>query len=236
MILGENISLSRENKLVLDTISFTCLPGQISVFIGESGAGKTSALRVVAGLEKKFSGKLMCANQDISKLDSKTRAMTVGFVAQNYILFPNLTALENCELALKTTLGFSKIKAKEVALSALNQVGMSDYAKRLPSQLSGGQKQRVAIARALALKPQILLLDEPSSALDPNNVESLSMLLKNLSAQNMTIIISSQDMRFVKLIYDYIYIFNDGKIVENATRESLDQNKDSKINALLSYA
>lgn len=234
MISGKNISLIRMgNKPVLKNISFSCEARKISVFIGESGAGKTSALRCIAGLEKSFLGVLSCDDQDARRLKPKARAKTIGYGAQNYNLFPNLSVLENCTLALKTSLGMRKEQALQQAHAALMQVGMSDYAQSFASQLSGGQKQRVAIARALCLKPKVLLLDEPSSALDPQNVDSLASLIKKLAEQNMTVILSSQDMRLVNLVYDNIFLFRDGEIIETGTREEISRHPQSKIKAML---
>lgn len=234
MISGKNISLVRMgNKPVLKNISFSCEARKISVFIGESGAGKTSALRCIAGLEKSFLGELYCDMQDARKLGPKSRAKSIGYGAQNYNLFPHLSVLDNCTLALLTSLGMRKDDALKEARATLNQVGMADYEQCFASQLSGGQKQRVAIARALCLKPKVLLLDEPSSALDPQNVDSLSVLIKNLAAQNMTVILSSQDMRFVNLVYDSIFLFQDGEIIETRTREEINRNPQSQIRAMI---
>jgi len=234
MISGKNISLLRSgNKCVLKNISFSCEAHKISVFIGASGAGKTSALRCMAGLEKSFSGELRFAEQDARTLAPKARARAIGYGAQNYNLFPNLSVLENCTLALKASLGMGKEEALREARLALLQVGMSAYEKSFASQLSGGQKQRVAIARALCLKPKVLLLDEPSSALDPQNVDSLALLIKKLASQNMTIILSSQDMRLVNQVYDSIFMFRDGEILESGTREEISQRSLSHITAML---
>jgi ABC-type polar amino acid transport system ATPase subunit len=234
MISGKNISLLRShNKLVLKNISFECLASRVGVFIGQSGAGKTSLLRCIAGLENNFSGELSVYDKNISLLDTKTRAQTIGYVAQNYNLFPHLSALENCTLALLASLNMGAPIAEQEARNILSRVGMADYALSYPSQLSGGQKQRVAIARALCLRPKILLLDEPSSALDPANVEGLALLIKELAANNMSIVLSSQDMRFVNLIYDDIFLFNDGQIIEQCTREQGELASHSLIKAML---
>lgn len=234
MICAHNISLFRaQNKLVLNNISLSCHPGRIAVFIGESGAGKTSVLRCMAGLEKKFQGSLLYQEQDARSLSPSLRARTIGYVAQSYQLFPNLKALENCTLALRLVMNMPVKKAQIQALAMLKKMGMNDYADSFPSQLSGGQKQRVAIARALCLEPRILLLDEPSSALDPHNASTLAELIKRLASQNITIVLSSQDMRFVSMVYDDIFLFEKGEITEKASREEQALESKSKIRALM---
>jgi ABC-type polar amino acid transport system ATPase subunit len=235
MISGKNINLVARNKNILKNIFFNCKPSEITVFIGESGAGKTSALRCIAGLQKSYSGELLCDDRDTRKLTPRIRARTIGFAAQNYNLFPNLSVLENCTLALEASLALSKKEALQQARAMLASVGMGNHEHSPITVLSGGQKQRVAIARALCLKPQALVLDEPSSALDPHNVESLGLLLKKLASQNMTVVLSSQDMRFVSLVYDRIFLFRDGEIIESVTRQELQERPSSQIAAFLNH-
>lgn len=218
MISAENITLKRAKKTILSEVSFNCLPGRVSAFIGKSGAGKTSALRCIAGLEDNFSGSISCQSVDIKSSDPMQWAKKVGFVSQNYNLFPHLTALENCMLALRTARKEPKSAALEKAQASLSAVGMDDYQNALPKELSGGQKQRVALARAIALNPSALLLDEPTSALDPENVLIMTELFKKLASLGFAIIISSQDMRFLNSVYDDIFLFQGGKLIESGHR------------------
>lgn len=218
MICAEKITLRRAKKTILNEISFKCGSGRVSAFIGKSGAGKTSVLRCIAGLEENFLGSIRCESIDIKSLAPVERAKMVGFVSQNYNLFPHLTALENCMLALTTALKKREGIALKKAQESLVSVGMGDYQNALPKELSGGQKQRVALARALALNPSVLLLDEPTSALDPENVSIMTGLFQGLAAQGFAIIISSQDMRFLASVYDDIFLFRDGELIESGDR------------------
>lgn len=218
MIRVENISLCRGNKTILNEISFNCLPGRISAFIGKSGAGKTSVLRCIAGLEADFSGNISYESIALKSLRPMQRASMLGFVAQNYNLFPHLSVLDNCMLALRAALKEEKKLAREQAHAALSMVGMSVYENALPKELSGGQKQRVALARAIALNPAVLLLDEPTSALDPENVSLMIELLKKLAKKGFLLVISSQDIRFLNAIYDDIFLFSDGRLIESGER------------------
>lgn len=214
MISAKNLSLSYgKNKPVLIDINFVAEIGRITVLIGKSGAGKTSFLRCLAGLIKGFRGSIVSTENNSVK-------PRLGFVAQSYALFPNLSVLENCTLAQRCVLNQTREQAEEKARTILSQVGMESFSDRFPFSLSGGQKQRVAIARALCVDPEVLILDEPTSALDPANVEVLMTLLKRLAKDGLTIVLSSQDMHFVKLIADRICVFNDGAITKTCAELS----------------
>jgi len=225
MIVGKNICLvyktNEQQKPILKSISFEVVRGKVTALIGKSGAGKTSLLRCLVGLEKNFDGLLVCDGRDLRLLTTKERACMIGYVAQNYNLFGHLTVLQNCMLALQTVFGDSAEIAQEKALAQLALVGMYDYALAYPSQLSGGQKQRVAIARALCLDPKVLVFDEPTSALDPENVSIMVALMRQLAAQGVTLVISSQDMQFVEMVFDRIYLIEDGMITETCNRSDV---------------
>src|SRR5437879_6326200 len=125
------------------------------------------------------------------------------------------------------------IEAKKKAVETLTIVGLVNYTDAYPSQLSGGQKQRVAIARALCLDPKIVILDEPTSALDPENVSNLASLLKQLSSQGITVVVSSQDMLFVKMIFDRIYLVDNGMITESIDRQQTTNTNSNTIKTFL---
>jgi putative lysine transport system ATP-binding protein len=233
MMQGKNLSITYKKKPILTTVSFDIIDKQITVFIGKSGAGKSTILRILADLETSYEGLLLYNEQDLKTFTQKERARLIGYVTQNYILFPQLTALENCSLALQKVMGFSTIEAQQKALEALQNVGMSNYKNAYPSQLSGGQRQRVAIARALCLDPKILILDEPTSALDPENVNNIITLLKQLSSQGLTVVLSSQDMLFVKMIFDRIYLVDNGIITESVDRQQFTTLSTSTIKTFL---
>lgn len=191
---------------VLDNIDFDAPRERITVLVGKSGSGKTSLLKCLAGIERHYSGMLESSPQ-------------VGYVAQGFSLFANLNVLDNCTLALRRVFRLSKSQAEQKAMSALRQVSMEDFIDRMPKNLSGGQRQRVAIARAICLDPTVLLFDEPTSALDPANVAAFAQLIKGLRDRGTAIVLSSQDMGFVNMVYDRAYVLADGKIVNKGDRE-----------------
>jgi ABC-type polar amino acid transport system ATPase subunit len=208
MLSTKDLCLRYGKNTVLENINFVAEPRQITALIGKSGSGKTSLLKCLAGIEKKYEG----------RIDYKGDALRIGYVAQGFSLFANLNVQENCELALRQVLRMSQAAATEKTKESLAKVAMDDFLDRMPQNLSGGQRQRVAIARAICLDPDILLFDEPTSALDPQNVESFAALLTNLRASGTTIVLSSQDMGFVNMVYDRSFVLADGKILRSAHR------------------
>src|SRR5574344_1483245 len=174
--------------LALNNTSFTIDKGELVVILGPSGAGKTTALNILGGMDNATSGKIIVANKDITKYNKKKlikyRRNDIGFVFQFYNLIQNLTALENVELA--TEISKDPIQTEKV----LDRVGLSDRLNNFPSQLSGGEQQRVAIARAIAKNPKILLADEPTGALDYLTGKQILKLLQDTSKnKKMTVII-----------------------------------------------
>ena len=164
-------------KTVLDNISFEVKDGEFLSILGPSGCGKTTLLKILIGIENPTSGRILKKEKDITKLDSSKRGM--GIVFQNYALFPNMTVLDNVMYALNLKLK-NKEEAKKEALKMIKVVNMEEHIKKYPHELSGGQQQRVAIARTLALKPDIILFDEPMSALDADNRLGLRKELKDI--------------------------------------------------------
>lgn len=222
MIYGKNISYHYRQKqgssLVLEDISFQLRQGRITTFMGQSGAGKTTLLKCIANVNTEYEGTITRDNRDLKSLTPAERATTIGFVLQQFHLFPHLTVLQNCTYALIQVLGLSEQEANERSLELLKSLGMQAFVDAYPSQLSGGQQQRVAIARALVLQPEVLLLDEPTSALDPESKKSLVTLLLDLNARGITMALSSHDMPFIRKIMDYIYFLENGKVVEEWDR------------------
>lgn len=226
MIFGKKISW-RYNKhsLILNNVCFELMPGRITSFMGQSGAGKTTLLKCLANLLTEYEGEILCNGKNLKKLPPAERASTIGFVLQQFHLFPNMTVAENCNYALIHVVGLSKEEANKRTKGTLEALGIGSFENSYPSELSGGQQQRVAIARALVLQPEVLLLDEPTSALDPDSKKSLETLLLDLNAKGMTIALSSHDMPFIRRIMDHIYFMEGGLIVEewDKAKENLSQ-------------
>ncbi|MBQ8817690.1 MAG: ABC transporter ATP-binding protein [Clostridia bacterium] len=205
-----NMTKTFDGKTVLNNISFDLYEGEFLSILGPSGCGKTTLLRILIGLEKADSGEILKAGQDISGLKSIDRGM--GIVFQNYALFPNMTVLENVEYALKIKKETKK-SAREIATRTLEQVGLADQMGKKPSQLSGGQQQRVAIARTLATNPDIILLDEPISALDVTNREIMKKELKAIQKKfNATMLFITHDQEEAFFLSDRIMVMNEGNI------------------------
>lgn len=218
MICGKNISWKYKNKKgsshVLKDVSFEIRKGRITTFMGQSGAGKTTLLKCIANLCAEYDGIITCNGKDITKFNALERATTIGFVLQQFHLFPHFTVLKNCTYALINMLNIKEAEAEKMAAETLHVLNMQGFIHAFPSQLSGGQQQRVAIARALVLRPEILLLDEPTSALDPESKKDLESLLLELNAEGITIALSSHDMPFIRKIMGYVYFMEQGELIE----------------------
>lgn len=218
-LIIENVSKQYKEKEVLKSVSFTVKDGEFLSILGPSGCGKTTLLRILIGLLPADTGTVLKDGADITKAAPDKRGM--GIVFQNYALFENMTALQNVEYALKINKA-TKPFAKERALEMLSVVGLSDHAKSLPKNLSGGQQQRVAIARTLALKPDIILLDEPMSALDVATRLSMRRELKNLQASfGTTMIYVTHDQEEAFALSDRIMIMDKGEISQLDTPENI---------------
>lgn len=215
MISIKNLSLTLKGKPILDMVSLSLLQGSAHCIIGPSGAGKTSLLKCIANLYSGYSGSIEYKGSSLAALTPAERAHTLGFVFQQFNLFPHMNVLTNCSHALIHVLKLSPQQAHSQAIAALKNVEMEDFKERYPHQLSGGQQQRIAIARALCLEPQVLMFDEPTSALDPASSKNLITLLKRLRAKGITLLVSSHDMPFVKAVGDMLHCMKNGKLVES---------------------
>lgn len=237
MIKGKNITWSYpQNKgksAALDMVSFELKAGRITTFMGQSGAGKTTLLKCMANLHHDYEGAITCNGTDLKSLSPVERASTVGFVLQQFNLFPHLTVLQNCLQPLLKVLNLPEAEAQERSHSLLEALGIGAFGNAYPSQLSGGQQQRAAIARALALQPQVLLLDEPTSALDPESKKSFESLLVKLNSEGITIALSSHDMPFIHKVMDHVYFMENGTIVEQFDRNIEELSSKKKIHNFL---
>lgn len=216
-----NISLTKNERLILNDLSFTCAPGSINTLIGSSGAGKTSLLKCLGQLDTTYEGMMTLGSVDLKICTQQEKSGLIGFVFQQYNLFPHMSVLENCTNPLKIVKGFTEREARDLAYTQLERFALEKLADRSPINLSGGQQQRVAIARALCLQPQILCLDEPSAALDPQNTALLTQTLRQLAKDGTTIVLSSQDMTFTKAVTDTILLMDNGTIAETCSATAI---------------
>ena len=218
----KHLKKSFDGKTVLNDLSFDLLEGEFLSILGPSGCGKTTLLRILIGLESADSGEILKGGKDISRLSSYDRGM--GIVFQNYALFPNMTVLENVKYAL-TLRKETRKDAEKIAVRTLEQVGLTDQMHKRPNQLSGGQQQRVAIARTLATNPDIILLDEPISALDVTNREIMKAELKQLQKKfNVTMLFITHDQEEAFFLSDRIMVMHEGDIQQMDTPLNIYQN------------
>ena len=205
--------ISGETKIrALDEASFFVKEGELAVILGSSGAGKTTALNILGGMDTPTSGQVLVDGKDISQYKKKQltgyRRTDIGFVFQFYNLVPNLTALENVELAAQVC------KNSLDAGMTLDKVGLAERKGNFPSQLSGGVQQRVAIARALAKNPKLLLCDEPTGALDYNTGKQILQLLQDTCRKdNITVLLITHNSALAPMA-DRLIRFKSGKVVE----------------------
>ena len=208
---------------VLQDISFSVNKGDVISVIGPSGSGKSTMLRCINLLETPTGGKILFEGRDITEPGTNVpqyRAR-VGMVFQQFNLFNNMTALENCVSPQTTVLKRSRAEAQRIAGEYLTRVGMAAYQNARPAQLSGGQKQRVAIARSLSMHPDILLFDEPTSALDPEMVGEVLDVMKRLAETGLTMIVVTHEMGFARDVSDRVIFMDGGTIVEQGTPQQV---------------
>ncbi|GAA4904539.1 amino acid ABC transporter ATP-binding protein (PAAT family) [Stackebrandtia albiflava] len=228
MVHFENVVKRFGDLEVLQGLNFQVQPGERVTLIGPSGSGKTTILRLIMTLEQVTDGVIWVEGEPLSHMRKGERLVAaneahqrqvrkkIGMVFQQFNLFPNMRVLRNITEAPVHVLGQSKEQAHTRAKELLELVGLSDKADAYPSQLSGGQQQRVAIARSLAMSPDILLLDEVTSALDPELVADVLDLLKDIAqSTDITMLIVTHEMGFARDVSDRVMMFDRGVIVED---------------------
>ncbi|MDI6897176.1 MAG: amino acid ABC transporter ATP-binding protein [Methanocella conradii] len=204
---------------VLKGVNMEVKKGEVVVILGPSGSGKSTILRCINRLEEPTSGQIIIDDIEVTnpRTDINKVRQRVGMVFQQFNLFPHMTALQNVTLAPMKVQKKSKQEAERIGLELLKKVGLLDKANSYPMQLSGGQQQRVAIARALAMRPDVMLFDEVTSALDPELVKEVLDVMKNLAMDGMTMIVVTHEMNFAKEVGDRIILIDRGVIVEENT-------------------
>ncbi|AAO07740.2 arginine ABC transporter ATP-binding protein ArtP [Vibrio vulnificus] len=225
----KSVNKSYGSNQILHNISFECAKGETLVLLGPSGAGKSSLLRVLNLLESADNGQLTIANQAFDFASSPSEAdglllrRKVGMVFQQYNLWPHLTVIENLIEAPIRVLGVAKAEAIEQAREILATLQLADKADAWPLQLSGGQQQRVAIARALMMKPEVLLFDEPTAALDPEITNQVVKIISGLSDTGITQVVVTHEVDFAKKIASHVLYLEKGHIVEHGTKQAFSE-------------
>ncbi|WSW80294.1 ectoine/hydroxyectoine ABC transporter ATP-binding protein EhuA [Streptomyces sp. NBC_00996] len=223
------------DHVVLDHLNFTVQRGQHVTLIGPSGSGKTTILRLLMTLERISEGLIMVGGQPLSHMAGPDGSLKpasekhqrrirkkIGMVFQQFNLFPNMNVLQNITEAPVNVLGIDRAEAEERAKELLDLVGLREKITAHPTQLSGGQQQRVAIARALAMRPEILLLDEVTSALDPELVAGVLDVLRDIAhSTDITMLCVTHEMNFARDISDRVMMFDSGRVIESGAPEKI---------------
>ena len=235
----QNLVKAYGDNTVLKGIDLKIAKSEIISVLGASGGGKSTFIRCLNLLEMPKSGTLELLGEtvfddgivpgaNLTRMRSR-----VGMVFQRFNLFPHLTAAENVVIAQRQALGTPEDEAISNALRLLDRVGLSHRALAFPPDMSGGEQQRVAIARALALKPEILLFDEPTSSLDPESTLEVLRVMEELASEGMTMVIVTHEIEFARNISDYVIFMSDGRIVEQGSPEWMDSPSDPRARKFL---
>jgi len=219
----EGIHKSFGKLEVLKGIDLSVADHEVVCLIGSSGSGKSTMLRCINLLEPVDAGRILIHGEDITArgVDVNRIRRHIGIVFQAFNLFPHMTVLRNVTLAPMEALGMSRTEAQARALELLERFGLADKWDEYPDRLSGGQQQRVAIVRALAMKPDIMLLDEVTSALDPELVAEVLNVIRELAAGGMTMVIATHEMGFARDIAGRVCFLDAGRILEEGPPERI---------------
>jgi polar amino acid transport system ATP-binding protein len=210
-------------SVVLRSVDLDVDEHEVVCLIGASGSGKSTLLRCVNGLEPIEAGTITVDGRPVLQDDVALNRLRreVGIVFQSFNLFPHMTVLRNVALAPQEVLGLSRTEARDRATRLLDRIGLADKATEYPDRLSGGQQQRVAIARALAMQPKLMLLDEITSALDPELVAEVLEIVRELAAEGMTMLLATHEMSFARDIATEVCFLDDGSILEHGPPEQI---------------
>ncbi|HZB35982.1 MAG TPA: amino acid ABC transporter ATP-binding protein [Gaiellaceae bacterium] len=237
MVRLEQVTKSFGDLLVLDRIDLTVDQGDVLVVIGPSGSGKSTLLRCINLLEPIDSGRIFLEGQEITakRVDVSGVRQRIGIVFQQFNLFPHLRTIDNVTLAARRVKRTPRRQAEARAHELLARVGLDEKAKQYPHQLSGGQQQRVAIARALMMNPHVMLFDEVTSALDPELVGEVLVVMRDLAQEfGMTMLVVTHEMQFARDVGDQLIFMDEGRIVEQGKPEEvLDRPKEERTRRFL---
>ncbi len=216
MVRLEDVRKSFGDLVVLDGIDLSVSPGEVLVVIGPSGSGKSTLLRCINLLEPLDSGRIFLEGEEITRKGVNVSAVRqrIGIVFQQFNLFPHLRVIDNLTLAARRIRRRPRREAEQQAHELLASVGLAEKARQYPHQLSGGQQQRVAIARALMMEPHVMLFDEVTSALDPELVGEVLIVMRDLARDGMTMLVVTHEMQFARDVGDQLVFMDEGRIVE----------------------
>jgi ABC-type polar amino acid transport system ATPase subunit len=236
MVRLEDVHKSFGDNRVLNGIDLSVDPGEVLVIIGPSGSGKSTILRCINLLEPIDSGRIFLEGDEITARRTNVSGVRqrIGIVFQQFNLFPHLRAIDNVTLAARRVRKMRRKDAEQRGLELLAQVGLAEKAKQHPHQLSGGQQQRVAIARALMMEPHVMLFDEVTSALDPELVGEVLIVMRDLARDGMTMLVVTHEMQFAREVGDHLLFMDEGRIVEQGKPlEVLDRPKEERTKRFL---
>ena len=236
MVRLEGVRKSFGDNLVLDGIDLSVNLGEVLVVIGPSGSGKSTLLRCVNLLEPIQAGRVFLEGEEITRRGADVSAIRqrIGIVFQQFNLFPHLKVIDNLTLAARRIRKMRRGAAEQRARELLASVGLEEKSHQYPHQLSGGQQQRVAIARALMMNPHVMLFDEVTSALDPELVGEVLVVMRDLAREGMTMLVVTHEMQFARDVGDRVVFMDEGKIVEHGVpREVLDNPKEERTQRFL---
>jgi ABC-type polar amino acid transport system ATPase subunit len=236
VVRAEGIHKQFGDNVVLDGMDLSVDKGETLVVIGASGSGKSTLLRCINLLEPINAGRIFLEGEEITRKGVKVDQIRqrIGIVFQQFNLFPHLKVIDNLTLAARRVKKMPRREAESRALHLLATVGLPEKARQYPHQLSGGQQQRVAIARALVMSPHVMLFDEVTSALDPELVGEVLVVMRDLARTGMTMIVVTHEMQFAREVGDRLIFMDEGKIVEQGVpSEVLDRPQQERTKQFL---